>query len=933
MARSFSLLCCLLVSLALFGCSSSDETGGDVDIAEPDAGPSLEDTSGAEEDDATVADDSGPADVEDDTAEPDVFDFESRCDEPPSFSPDEMPELVEPPVPHEEYEEELMGEHMGMLDLVSYDDVTHVAINDGYWCNPATWHNGEVPTADARVVIMEGVTVEYDIIDDETSLFSIRVDGTLEFSPDVSSTMVFDTMVVDQRGTLTIGTEDHPVGEDVEIRLVVADNGDIDVSWDTMLMSRGLLSHGDATIHGQPKTTHLKVSDDAMAGDTQLVLIEEPKNWEVGDTIVLTGTHYSGWKWDNDVHEVLYHGTQDEVRTITSVDGANIGFEEPLEYDHPTPREDLKASVANMTRNIVFETENGDELAAHQRGHVMFMHSHAIDVRYAEFTHLGRTDKSEPARAVEIVEDVEADSNVQGRYSMHFHRTGIGTQQHPALAIGNAVFNAPGWGYVHHDSHAIFDDNASFDTFGAGFVAETGNETGLWSNNIAIKAKGSSSFNPKNGVDNEIFDMARTGAGFWFQGRLVRAVDNIAASVNHGHVYFHRGDGMLRFDARHFTLPEALGLDPSARANHPPIMVFHGNEAFATTVGLFVVKANPNQRHDIRSIMKDFTAWSVRAGADLEYTSHYTLKDFDLIGQEDEPFRSAATGINFGTNTSDMVINRTTIEGFETGIELGKNFTNDDIPPETNQYVVIDAEFIDVEEEYEQLDTSLDQIMTSDDLEPHRFEVTIDDRDSLSYCSTYTDGCRETPFVGLKTDSIGDIPIPSGTDAMGVRNRSEMIRILEHKGYYEDGDETNYVIVETHFSDRATGEIHQLAIPVELDEDVPLHSEYHPYEHALENGAIDFDNTPPTTNDKAVSTSKETEITIDGLAEAHDPEGDDLRVAGIVQPVYGQVFRDSDATLTYQPDFGFTGEDRFKYWVSDQQGNFTPTSVDIEVVD
>ena len=431
----------LLSAFFLFAaCSSSQEQeeGEDVGVDEDVAVDTGADTA---PDDTTVADaqvDTAPPleDVQTDAA--DVFDFETRCEAPPDFSPQPMPDLIEPVVPHDAEEEHLMGEHMGMLALVSYLDATHVAINDGYWCNPATWHNGEVPGPGDRVVIMEGISVEYDIVSD-ASLFTIRVDGTLRFSPSVSSEMVFDTMVVDQRGTLIIGTEDQPIEEGVEVRLVIADNGPLDVDWDTMLMSRGVISHGDAIIHGQPKTTHLKVAEDPMEGDTELSLGQTPHNWEVGDTIVLTGTRYSGWKWDNDVHEVLYHGTQDEVRTIASIDDNVVAFDEPLEYDHDTPRDDLKASVANFTRNVVFETQNADDVPVTQRGHVMFMHSQSADVRYAEFFRLGRTDKSHPAFAVETVDDVEPDTNIQGRYSLHFHRTGIDDQRNPALAIGNAM--------------------------------------------------------------------------------------------------------------------------------------------------------------------------------------------------------------------------------------------------------------------------------------------------------------------------------------------------------------------------------------------------------------------------------------------------------------------------------------------------------------
>ena len=38
-----------------------------------------------------------------------------------------------------------------------------------------------------------------------------------------------------------------------------------------------------------------------------------------------------------------------------------------------------------------------------------------------------------------------------------------------------------------------------------------------------------------------------------------------------------------------------------------------------------------------------------------------------------------------------------------------------------------------------------------------------------------------------------------------------------------------------------------------------------------------------------------------------------------------------DGTVTYRPDFDFTGTDSFKYWVTDGQGNFTPATVTVQV--
>jgi len=283
----------------------------------------------------------------------------------------------------------LAGEHMAALDLAPRDEASHVAIGDGDWDDPDIWSNGEVPGDGAKVLIPQGVTVNYGTVSD-ASLFTVRIDGKLEFETDVDSAMTFDTMLVAPNGHIEIGTTDNPVDANVTIDLIVADNGAIDTDWDPMLLSRGIISHGRADIHGAEKDSHLKVDEDPMAGDTSVSFGAAPLGWQVGDTIVVAGTNYEGHKWSHDLGEVVPHPSEDEVRVITSIEGDTVFFDDPLAFDHGTPRADLKTSVANYTRNVSVESESGDASDGFARGHVMFMHSDEVDVRYAEFHELGR---------------------------------------------------------------------------------------------------------------------------------------------------------------------------------------------------------------------------------------------------------------------------------------------------------------------------------------------------------------------------------------------------------------------------------------------------------------------------------------------------------------------------------------------------------------
>ncbi|MFK7954851.1 MAG: cadherin-like domain-containing protein [Lysobacterales bacterium] len=806
-------------------------------------------------------------------------------------------------------------------------DVTANA--SGSWFDPTNWSTGQVPAAGSNVLIPAGFSLTYDAVSD-VALGQVSVEGTLQFSTTQSSRLVLDTLTVDAAGLLLIGQLSAPIAANVQVEILIADNGNLDPAGDPALMGRGVVASGEVRIHGAAKTVHGKVAVDPVAGDTAIQMAQAPVNWEVGDTLVIAGTHYSGWRWDNSLREVRYFGTEDEVVTVTAVVGAQVSFTPALVYSHGAPRADLKTSVANYSRNVTIATQN-PQVSRERRGHVMFVNNDNIDVRYAAFQHLGRTSKAFLSLEAADFGSIAADSNVRGRYPFHIHRAGISDPRNPAVVIGNAVFDSPGWGYVHHDSNAIFHNNASFDTFGAGFVAETGNEIGSWTHNIAIKAEGNRAFNPKNGNDVELFDMGRTGDGFWFQGRMVKSVGNIAASVNHGFVYLHRGAGMLGFDNQAFTLPEALRRNGQSAPDDAPILGFHGNESFASTVGLYVVKANPNQQHDIHSHLTQFLAWEVQAGAALEYTSHYLLEDFDVVGKAPEPFSEAAFGIDFGTNTSDMVIHRATITNFETGIGLAKDFTDPNIQPDANQYVTIDITMNDVANAYENYDPALDQLLTSADLVPGRFQVNLDNL-PLEFLSPATSAGSGVVYTGSKQDSIGSTPIPGGTDSIGTPV-FDMITICAEDGYYRTAGGDAYAVEEEYFTDRATGQVHKMGLKTRLGPQVDnlLGNQFFAWSDAFQRGTIDLASLPPVAVDDVANTSTDQSVVINLVSNDSDPEGNPISVDGLLQPIHGLVFDNGDGTVLYRPDYDFVGTDSFRYWASDNQGNFTPATVTVAV--
>ena len=121
----------------------------------------------------------------------------------------------------------LHTEHMQAMNLAPPANATHIAIGNGSWFDPSNWHNGEVPGDDSMVMIPDGVHLTYNQ-ESDARLFTVRVDGTLEFANDTDSKMVVDTMLVAPGGTLTAGTEAAPIADDVSVEIVIANNGPID---------------------------------------------------------------------------------------------------------------------------------------------------------------------------------------------------------------------------------------------------------------------------------------------------------------------------------------------------------------------------------------------------------------------------------------------------------------------------------------------------------------------------------------------------------------------------------------------------------------------------------------------------------------------------------------------------------------------------------
>ena len=565
------------------------------------------------------------------------------------FADRRQDESINSNIPHADNPAKL-AEHFALFALVAYDSVTHTAIASGDWTDAAIWENGVVPGNDANVLIGAGVTVTIDS-SIATTFRTVRVDGTLRFSTGSNSELRVDTLVVDVGGLLEIGTEANPIASDVTARIVIADRGEIDRVWDPFDFSRGVISHGRATIHGDAKTSQAALATAPQAGATELQLASIPVNWSVGDRLVIAGARFG----------------EHEERQILSINGSTVTVA-PLDFDHTPPQADLQIHAANVTRNVVIESENPDP---DHRGHVMFMHSRGVDVNFAAFQSVGRTDKTQVAND-SVVEDgvlvAGTGTNQRGRYAVHFHRNGTANDGNPATVHGSVVTDSLGWGYVNHSSFVEFTDNVAIDVDGAAFVTEAGNEIGTFSGNLAIHSVGSS-----EGINDrdEQQDFGHQGDGFWFQGGGVTVENNVASGhAGNGLVFFTRGliqEGLGRtmFSAANLSDPSIANGQSLIRVGEVPIENFRNNVAYASHIGAQTRFHQLRHTHSQHSVIEGLTLWNNDTGLHVPYTNQTIIRDVRIVHSFDEPGRA---GVRRNEVTRNLTFENLTVEGYRDGI-------------------------------------------------------------------------------------------------------------------------------------------------------------------------------------------------------------------------------------------------------------------------
>lgn len=600
--------------------------------------------------------------------------------------------------------------HGGITSLIHNMGATHIAVNNGSWFDASTWKNGKVPGNGAKVLISEGVTVTYNQ-ESDARINTVAIKGRLKFAENKSTKLVVETMLNGPTGTLDIGTSDKNfVAADKTAKIVFTSDraiGDLK-AWDPTQLGKGLVSHGEVNIFGADKADSVTLAGDAIAGDNFLTLSQQPSGWRLGDQIVLGGTNRNnkGSHEDNSYF-------QDEVLIIREIKGNKVYFTNEgittgnntvLKYNHVRPdvpeKDELKLYVGNTTRNVSFETENGETVPLENRAHVMFMHNPDVRVNNAGFYELGRSDKSKVVDDVDMNVDgsIGKGTNPRGRYALHFHRTGADDlSSTAAVAKGNAVVGSPGWGIVHHDSHANVEENVVFDVVGSGIASETGNEIGVWKDNLVIKTTGfdNVAFSQQKKMREERFDFGANGDAYWVQGAAqIEMKGNTAISSNQGLSLFADSlkNGLFK-DADVIavkSLPLHLQqLFPEGQTevdiNDIPLRELSGFRSYNANIGLNIWGHLTNQdghgafdsmdpkvrgAHNARSRIENFQLWGNRhSGINIKYSSNLDFSDGLIISNNPQK-ASVKYGVFQNVGTVNVTYENLTVQGFNEGMRV-----------------------------------------------------------------------------------------------------------------------------------------------------------------------------------------------------------------------------------------------------------------------
>jgi hypothetical protein len=496
-------------------------------------------------------------------------------------------------------------------------DTTILSVRSGRWSDASTWDKNRIPKDDDVAGIKTTHAVTYDV-NSPAVLMAVGVAGSLIAAQGKSLGLIVQHFILYDTGYLEIGTEAAPIHPDDTVRFTTPDVP-LEAIGDPAQYGNGWHFFGKVRIHGAVTTPYVRATGDVAAKSAAVALTVAPTNWRKGDRLMIPDSR--PFIDPNSMKPFL-----DEVVTLESDVGAANAAVSPFANDHPAWHADdgsvdrgWTPHVANLTRNVIFKSENPDP--EHARGHVMFHGRCDVDIRYYRFDSLGRT---------KWTASVAPGTNQKGRYAQHWHHP-VGPKQTPAsgyqfVTIGGVIedraIEPRKWGIVIHDGHfGLIRQNICYRNGGANLYTEQGNESfnviegNLFARSVGTNGRGDAHYNGGNpGLE---------GCGAWLSGMNNYVRNNIAVNAEAFLYGIYNGDFPETGGGHAGALiPDFQGADPDKNGHAPeggniPILEFKNNEGYGCDIGLapwFTGAVYTSVEKIAPSVIEGYKSWNVKRG-------------------------------------------------------------------------------------------------------------------------------------------------------------------------------------------------------------------------------------------------------------------------------------------------------------------------------
>lgn len=413
------------------------------------------------------------------------------------------------------------------------------------WHTASTWPSGVVPKAGqaATLPFNSQVVIQKNVIE-LLGVITIPVNSSLIIG-EAAGGIELKTRGIDVQGSLIAGSETCRIETPIAITLHGIRPSDAVQNRPTETF-KGISVTGTLSLHGKRYfRTWTRLSKTVYKGESVL-LLQNPVNWEPGQKIVLVTTAMKDSReWhQNEVHTIAAVNSPSPVMGI----GAAVYLSDPVQYQH-IANSGYQAEVGLLTRTITIQ---GSAIDSEPTDLDPLTCSVPYDERFG--------DKGAPCGYTEItgfgghvivhsqgrgfVEGVEfyrmGQTNVLGRYPMHFHLLG----NCPQCYVRDSSFHRSYYRCVsiHGTNQATLSENVAYDVTGYCYYLEDGvEEYNTLSFNLAayIHAIGPEPPGGSGGQTTNIYQQGPnltlpadvTAAGFYITNVRNNIIGNAASGV------------------------------------------------------------------------------------------------------------------------------------------------------------------------------------------------------------------------------------------------------------------------------------------------------------------------------------------------------------------------------------------------------------------